>query len=346
MVRVALLLLLSTCHVLVWAHPGEMRRFATKGPVTAQLHIQASNDVEVFAAVMTDYQRLHPGTEVIYEEVIASEIYDRYLHLAPGQPPPDLLISASMDLQIKLANDGHALAYRSPLTRTLPDWAQWRHEVFGIGYEPVVIVYNTRRLPLVQVPHTRHQLLALLRTPDAPLRGRIGTYDVERSAVGYLFSTQDTQLGSIAGALLEAMGDERVQLEARTGTLLDRVASGELLLAYNVLGSYAQARMDAGAPVGIVQPEDYTLMALRTALIPRGAVHVSEAQRFLDYVLSVRGQRILLREARLLPVLPASDRIVSLFRPIALGPGLLVYLDALKRRHFLDTWRSSMFQPR
>ncbi|HHW4680040.1 MAG TPA: ABC transporter substrate-binding protein, partial [Xylella taiwanensis] len=135
MVRVAVLLLLSTCHVLVWAHPGDVRRFSTKGPVTSQLRIQGSNDVEVFAAVMRDYQRLHPGTEVIYEEVIASEIYDRYLHLAPGQPPSDLLISASMDLQIKLANDGHALAYRSPWTRALPAWAQWRHEVFGIGYE-------------------------------------------------------------------------------------------------------------------------------------------------------------------------------------------------------------------
>ncbi|KAG1085845.1 hypothetical protein G6F40_014088 [Rhizopus arrhizus] len=28
-------------------------------------------------------------------------------------------------------------------------------------------------------------------------------------------------------------------------------------------------------------------------------------------------------------------------RPIQLGPGLLVYLDALKRRQFLDAWRSS-----
>lgn len=29
-------------------------------------------------------------------------------------------------------------------------------------------------------------------------------------------------------------------------------------------------------------------------------------------------------------------------RPIQLGPGLLVYLDALKRRQFLDAWRSSV----
>ncbi|MDD0909340.1 ABC transporter substrate-binding protein [Xylella fastidiosa subsp. multiplex] len=346
MIRVAVLLLLLTCHFMVWAHPGEIRHFSTKGPVTAQLRIQGANDVERFAVVIADYQRLHPGSEVIYEEQIASQIYHRYLHPASSQPPPDLLISASMDLQIKLANDGHALAYRSSRTRALPTWAQWRYEVFGIGYEPAVIVYNTRRLPSPQVPRTRHQLLALLRAPEAPLRGQIGTYDVERSAVGYLLSTQDAQLGSIAGALWEAMGEDRVQLEAGTGALLDRVASGELLLAYNVLGSYAQARVDAGVPLGIVQPEDYTLLALRTAVIPRGGVHVSEAQHFLDYLLSERGQRVLSHEVRLMPVLPGSDRIVSMFRPIALGPGLLVYLDTLKRRQFLYTWRSSMLPPR
>ncbi len=29
------------------------------------------------------------------------------------------------------------------------------------------------------------------------------------------------------------------------------------------------------------------------------------------------------------------------YRPILLGPGLLVYLDALKRRQFLDAWKGS-----
>jgi iron(III) transport system substrate-binding protein len=99
----------------------------------------------------------------------------------------------------------------------LPDWAHWRHELFAISYEPVSIVYNTRRLAAARVPNTRRQLLELLRAPDAPLRGRVGSYDVQRSAVGYLFATQDAQLGSIAGALLAALGDNHVRLEERTG---------------------------------------------------------------------------------------------------------------------------------
>jgi ABC-type Fe3+ transport system substrate-binding protein len=78
-----------------------------------------------------------------------------------------------------------------------------------------------------------------------------------------------------------------------------------------VLGSYAQARIDAGAPLGIVQPEDYTLVMLRTAMIPRNAAHTAEARRFLDYLLSPRGQQILAKHARQMPILPgdgAPDR--------------------------------------
>ncbi|UYB53136.1 ABC transporter substrate-binding protein [Xanthomonas sp. AM6] len=331
------------------AAPGDVRRFPAQGAPDARLCIQGSTDIEVFAAVIGDYQRLHPRTEVVYQDVIAWDMYRRYLHPQPGARCADLLISTSMDLQTKLVNDGHALTHRSPQTEALPAWAQWRHEVFGISYEPVAIVYNKARLPAAQVPRTRRQLLELLRAPGMPLRGRIGTYDVERSGVGYLFATQDGQIGSMAGALLAALGDNQVVLEERTGVLLDRVSRGDLLLAYNVLGSYAQARIDAGAPLAIVQPEDYTLVALRTAVIPRDTPHAAEARRFLDYLLSPRGQQVLSREARLKPILPMpggpgamAPAATPAFRPIALGPGLLVYLDALKRRQFLDAWRSSM----
>lgn len=333
------------------AAPGDVRTFKAPQTRTAQLRIHGSTDIENFAAVIADYQRLHPGSEVEYADLVAQDIYTRHLQ-SGGRGGADLLISSGMDLQTKLANDGHALAHHSPATAALPAWSQWRHEAFGISYEPIVIVYNKRLLRTDQVPHTRRQLLALLRDPAAKLAGRVGTYDVARSSVGYLLATQDHQLGSMAGALQAALGDNRVQLEERTGPLLDRVARGDLALAYNVLGSYAQARVDAGAPLGIVLPEDYTLVLLRTALIPRGAANAAEAGRFLDYLLSPRGQAMLARQVGLQPIRAADGAPLSphardgarvrALRPIALGPGLLVYLDALKRRQFLEAWRSTV----
>ena len=335
-------LLLATA---VSAAPGDVQRFPATGPATAQLRIHGTTDIEVFAVVIADYQRLHPGTEVVYEDIITQDLYARFLRDRSTAATPDLLISSGMDLQTKLVNDGHALSHRSPQTEAVPAWAKWRNEAFGISYEPVAMVYNTRALPPAKVPHTRRQLLDLLRAEGAPLRGKVGTYDIERSSVGYLLATQDAQRGSIAGALLGALGDNGVVREERTGVLLDQVSSGKLSLVYNVLGSYAQARIDAGAPLGIVEPEDYTLVVLRTAVIPRNSPHPAEAKRFLDYLLSARGQQVLSREARLMPIIGTggSDREPGQNRrPIQLGPGLLVYLDALKRRQFLDAWRSSV----
>ncbi len=328
----------------VSAAPGDVQRFPAKGEATAQLRIHGTTDIEVFAVVIADYQRLHPGTEVVYEDIITQDLYARFLRERNTAAAPDLLISSGMDLQTKLVNDGNALAHRSPQTEAVPAWAKWRNEAFGISYEPVVMVYNTGALPQTKVPHTRRQLLDLLRADDAPLRDKVGTYDIERSSVGYLLATQDAQRGSIAGALLGALGDNGVVREERTGVLLDQVGSGRLSLVYNVLGSYAQARIDAGAPLGVIEPEDYTLVVLRTAMIPRTSPHPNEAKQFLDYLLSARGQQVLSREARLMPIVrtggdgdPGQNR-----RPIQLGPGLLVYLDALKRRQFLDAWRSSV----
>ena len=138
---VALLLALP-----VLAAPGDVRRFPHRA-ATAQLRIHGTTDIEVFAVVIADYQRLHPGTEVVYEDIITQDLYARYPHDCGGPASPDLLISSGMDLQTKLVNDGHALPHRSALTAALPAWAQWRNEAFGISYEPVVMVYNTGAMP-------------------------------------------------------------------------------------------------------------------------------------------------------------------------------------------------------
>ena len=329
------------------AAPGDIERFPASTVPTAQLRIHGSTDIEVFAEVIADYQRLHPGTSIVYEDIITQDLHARYLRERYSPEAPDLLISSGMDLQTKLVNDGHALPDRSPQADALPAWARWRNEAFGISYEPVVMVYNTHALPAGRMPRTRRQLLDLLRADDAPLRGRVGTYDINRSSVGYLLATQDAQRGSIAGALLGALGDNRVVLEERTGVLLDKVSSGRLALVYNVLGSYAQARIDNGEPLAIIEPEDYTLVMLRTAVIPRTARNSAEARRFLEYLLSARGQQVLSRQARLMPIVRSGNGSTDNgpernLRPIQLGPGLLVYLDALKRRQFLDAWNSSM----
>lgn len=324
-------------------------RPAADGAPAPALVVAGSTDLPVFAPVLRDYQRLHPEVAIRYEEFSTRALYQE---AAAGQPPhapspvgtADLLVSSSMDLQARLANDGHAQPHRSDATDTLPAWARWRDEVFGFSYEPMVIAYDTRRFTSATAPATHRQLLDLLRDPARPLQGRIGTYDLQASGIGYLAATQDARIDGNAGALLAALADNRAVRAEHASALLDRIAAGTLALAYNVPGSYVQGRIAAGAPVGMVLPRDYTLVIARTALVPRTAPHPAEARRFLDYLLSPRGQTVLARESRILPIRTDVERAAhpsGALRPIPLGPGLLVYQDQRKRARFLEAWSAA-----
>jgi len=85
---------------------------------------------------------------------------------------------------------------------------------------------------------------------------------------------------------------------------------------------------------------------LRSALIPVDADAGDAAGQFIDFLLSDTG-RTLLRERAGLPPLPVGDAArPPSSRPIKLGPGLLVFLDRLKKKHFLQTWMDATQQAR
>lgn len=321
----------------------------TLGPAesTDVLVVDSSTNTDVFQGVLEDFSRLNPTVGVRYTELPTRVLYDGVLARAAAEPGartgPDVILSSSMDLQTKLVNDGYTQPHRSVQTESLPAWANWRDEVFSIGAEALVMVYDTRQLTPEAAPSTRRELLAMLRAPERKLAGRIGTYDVQRSGIGYLAAAQDARLDSMAGALLAAFGANGVMVEESADGTLDRLERGEIALAYNMLESYAQRRIAQGAPLAIVRPEDYTLVLSRAALIPRQAPRPDLAARFLDYLLSERGQQVIARESGMLTVRgPTAAQAGPAARPVGLGVGLLVYLDELKREYFLRSWRAAL----
>ncbi|MBN7134988.1 hypothetical protein A7A76_09500 [Lysobacter enzymogenes] len=339
------------------ARPKQNERisvFAPRLPKLGQLVLHGSANAGLMRALILDYQRLHPGVEVRYSHLDTQALYDRVLRPGNAAERADLVLSASTDLQAKLVNDGYARAHRSPNGQALPAAARWRDELFAYGYEPVTMVYHSGRLDPAQAPRDRDGLLRLLRRADQPLCGRIAVQDPRDSAVAYFIATQDAKLlGQGAAPLLAALGAQRAQPYKRMDALLDRLAEGELSLAYGVFGSYALQRIERGAPLRVVLPRDHLLLVARTALIPREAPHADEARRFLDHLLSPRGQALLAREAYLIPAradLPAPPAYRGLLgaaanpRRVPLGLGLLVYLDETKRRNFLHDWTASILR--
>ena len=341
---------LVLCLLLVDIHPAgavSSTYPAPDGSTATVLTIVGTTDTPLFAEFIAGFQALHPGVTVDYDEQDSLPMYERFL-AGEMAPKPDLLISSASDLMIKLANDGHAMAYDTPFLGALPEWAHWRNEVFGFTFEPAVIIYNPDRVSAAEVPRTHLTLAEMLETQTERFQGAIATYDIAISGVGYLLAAQDQVISSNFWRLAAAFGRVGAVFSGSSPAILNGVADGSLALGYNVLGSYAFARKAAGANIEIVVPDDYVLVLTRAMLIPREAPYPDLGRAFIDFALSPAGQAIAAGQTALGSVVAGatgewtSEAIAArgrgVIQPIPLGPALMVSLDQQRRKRFLDSW--------
>ena len=321
----------------------EDTRFPALAPVVqGEVAIISTTDTQVLRPAIEAFQTRNPGLSVRYTVANSLQVFAA---INDENAPYDLVISTAMDLQMKLANDGLAQPYYSALTGALPDWARWQDRLFAFAQEPVVMLVSRKALQGLPLPQTRRDLTQLLRDHPERFDGRIATYDPATSGVGYLFDTQDARLSDTFWRLAEVMGGLSPRLFDSSNAMIDAVQSGELVLAYNVLGSYAAPRVQSDPNVAIVELQDHTLTLLRSGLIPRAAPHPLRGGAFLDFLLSPEGRSLISAQAGLPPIDAAALAAQPHLRPIRLDSGLLVYLDALKRKAFLEEWRAAMIQP-
>ena len=308
-----------------------------------RLTVYSNIDSLEIAPALQGFRLRYPGIRVDYVDLAANELFRRFVGETDARKPSaDLLISSAMGLQIKLINDGYAQTYASPEKPALPPAAVWKNQGYGITAEPIAIAYNRKLLPDARAPRTHAALTNWLAQERIRLRGRVTTFDPVRSGVGYLYLQQDLAATLDTWRLLGALAATKPVLSTHSYDMIDGVASGRFLLAYNVVGSYAIERARRAPQLGVIFPSDYTLTMSRIALIPTQALHVSAAKLFLDYLLSRPGQALLatrsLSPVRLDSMAAVSRPDPARVAPIRVGPQLLANLDHIKRQHFLRRW--------
>jgi iron(III) transport system substrate-binding protein len=325
--------------------------FPAPGGQHAVLSVHGATDLSAMEPLIRDFQALSPDITIEYSEYVTNDLFDEASRqCGETQGTMDLVLSSSVDQLVKLVNDGCGTSYRSPLTLQLPSWTRWRDEIFGFTFEPAVIVFNRDLVPPEDVPRTRVELLNLLRSKPEKYNGKIGSYDIAQSGIGYLFASYDARGTAIFGRLLEAFGRADLIVRCCSSDLLAELSAGRLAIGYNLIGSYAVGAQRRGAHIGIVIPRDYTVVLSRAAFIPRSAKNPATAFRFLDYLLSNRGQKKS-REASFFfsfeGTLPEDVdgplwlSTSGILRPITIGPELLAIQDRAKRQRLLGEWRRS-----
>ena len=328
-------------------YPRSYSRIIAAAEKEGEVTVYSATEMNKIKPVLDDFNQLFPKIRVRYVLIHTLDLNSQIV--AEGDAHrgvADIAWSSAMGQQIKLVNDGYAQAYASPERHALPDWALWKNEAYGITAEPIVFAYNRRFMPKADIPTTHAAFTKLLEDKRAAYTNMVATYNPMLSGVGYLLFTQDMQATPDTEHLIRAMAATRAQLYESTQSMVPALASGKQILAYNVISSYVLEQAQADDSIGIVVPQDYTLLMSRIAFIPAAAPHPNAARLFLDYLLSRRGQSHLakldmnpVRTDMAQGTLLASASGET--RGIRLGPALLVDLDALKGRHFARQWNDA-----
>jgi iron(III) transport system substrate-binding protein len=338
-----------------WALRAQAEVFlfaAPSGQARQELQIYSSLDQRLAAPMVQAFQAQNPDVAVRYEDLLTGEITNRVRSEtdAAGQTA-DFVFSSGMDLQMKLANDGYAQAVHPAEAENWPDWARWQDMAYALTFEPAVLVYHIPSFP-EGPPRSRLALLDWLgRTPAGP-EGLVGTYDITRSALGYLFLARDEEHFADIWSLISAMAKAGLRTFPTSQEIIERVADGRLKVGYNILGSYAADQALAHPDLGMVLLRDYTVVVSRVALVPRAARNPDLGAAFLGFLMSREGQEVLARKLRLPAIsLEVSDgnsaRLMQALlgeqlQPVGVSPGLLVYLDQAKRQRLLARWAAAL----
>lgn len=323
------------------------------GPQTRTVTIYSSLDEPLARPMIAAFQAHHPTVAVASSDMQTADIYERIVRETDaGEPTADFAFSSAMDLQMKLANDGYAQPAPVPLAQSWPRWATWRDTAYALTYEPAVFIYNKAAFADDGPPTTRGELLDYLEANADAVYGRIGTYDIERSGVGFMFFSRDQEQYADLWSLVGAMGAAGVKLYSTTSAIVERVADGQFVFGYNILGSYAAEAAARNPDLGIVLPHDFTIVTSRIGLVPKAAANPDLGRKVLEFFMSAEGQAIMadkLQIAALNPDVPGANTANAMqlalgnqLRPVPVSPGLMVYLDQVKRARLIKRWNDAL----
>lgn len=313
------------------------------------LTVYSSLDEPLARPMIKAFQAANPDIAVRYDEMLTGEVYDRIVRETDaGQKTADFAFSSAMDLQVKLSNDGYAQRSDLPMSAVWPQWANWRNTAYALTFEPAVFVYHKPSFAQEKPPASRAEFLDYLQRHGNDVYGRIGTYDIERSGVGFLFMARDQEQFGDIWTVIGAMGAAGVKLYSTSSAILERIADGRFVLGYNILGSYAADWAAKHRDVGIVLPKDYTVVMSRIGLVPQAAASPELGRRYLSFFMSKEGQTIMARKLQIAAVSPevAGDNTArhmqamlgTQLKPVPVSPGLMVYLDQVKRARLITRW--------
>lgn len=317
----------------------------TRNAADDRLVVYSAAEEKYCEALLDGFRRREPGIEVDFRFGISVDLHRRYCaETQAGKPQADVVWSSAMDLQMSLARAGDALPHASAEAAALPRSAIYRDLAYATTAEPLLTLVNRERFDARIPAGSLDEITRALTADIDRFRGRIAGYDIERNGLGFLALLHESQCESEFGGFLDAVRECEQRSFGSNPPLVEEVASGRAALAYHVLASYALRAVRVNPAVAIGVSQAPPLAVSRIVFISKHAPHPRAAGCFVDYLLSLEGQRALL-EAGLFPIHPelaGRSGHGRTLRTMRIDDGFDRLLDDKRRREVLDRWRAAM----
>ena len=322
---------------------------AAKGEKTVVVY--SSTDQATAQFLIDDFQKLYPFLKVQYNDIGTTQIYSRVIaEAAANTPGADFVWSSAMELQVKLATEGYALAYTSPELKNYAPENHIDNILYGTTLEPAALIYNKRVVK--KLPSSHAEFAQMLQSGQ--YNGKVATWDPEKSGVGFTLLDFDSKVTKDFGAVERGLGKANAGLYSSTGAMLEKVSSGEAAFGYDIIASYALLRQQKVPDLGLHFWKDDTIAFQRPAFVSKSAAHPNAAKLFLDYLLSRRGQQVMANESLLYALRPdvagkaTPNKVYAAvggkanLKVIPVSRELLKNLDQAGRSAFLNQWRQAV----
>ncbi|MGB3539489.1 MAG: extracellular solute-binding protein [Mesorhizobium sp.] len=226
-----------------------------------------------------------------------------------ANPVVDVLISASWDTATDFAKRGWLVSYTSPNAEKVPDFLK-NDTAVAQGVSALGIAWNTNSgtpKPAEWSDLAKPEFKDLINIPDPAQSG--SAFELTAALAGQddfkLFKDLKANGAAIAGANAEALNPVLQGAKAAVFGAVD----------YITFGSKAK-----GESIDVIFPESGTVIAPRPAMILNWSKHQDEAKKFIDYMLSDEGQKLVAKTY----LMPARTDIAA-DRPLIADLKLLNY---------------------
>src|SRR5258706_6393892 len=188
-------------------YPADYAQTVAAAKKEGKVVIYSALDTKAAQPLIKDFGALYPDVKVEYNDMNSTELYNRFIaEVASGQGSADVMWSSAMDLQVKLVDDGQAMTYASPEVPKLPKWAVYKNQAYGTTYEPAVFIYNKRLMTGDEIPTDHASLAKVMAAKADKLKGKVTTYDIEKSGVGFMVVVLDTKYFPGMGDIQKGFG--------------------------------------------------------------------------------------------------------------------------------------------